>query len=174
MPQAQLKKSKTGPKTPAKPYMNSSTTDRKAQHSTDTSFPVDRSAFRPATRSLSLRRRSSLGLKPSTRSTPPAYRLSPRRRWQAELDIWSCCAAARRTGSSPSLASLPAESSPRRTRQAEERGRDVWTEDSNRTLEDFYEEVRPGHKSFTQPWASADPGGTLVLFSERTGYGVWR
>lgn len=32
MPQAQLKKSKTGPKTPAKPCDNSSTTDRKAQH----------------------------------------------------------------------------------------------------------------------------------------------
>lgn len=31
MPQAQLKKSKTGPKTPAKPYDNCSTTDRKAQ-----------------------------------------------------------------------------------------------------------------------------------------------
>jgi len=38
MPQAQLKKSKTGPKTPAKPYVNSSTTYRKAQHPTDHFF----------------------------------------------------------------------------------------------------------------------------------------
>ena len=125
MPQAQLKKSKTGPKTPAKPYVNSSTTDRRAQSTqhtpTDTLFfSVDRSAFRPATRLSSRRRRLSLGLKPSTRSTPRAFRLSQRRRWQAGLDTWSCCAAARRTGSSRSLASLPAESSPRRTRRVEQ------------------------------------------------------
>lgn len=44
MPQAQLKKSKTGPKTPAKPYVNSSTTDRRAQAtSTDTPFVFCRS-----------------------------------------------------------------------------------------------------------------------------------
>lgn len=38
MPQAQLKKSKTGPKTPAKPYDNSSTTDRMAAHLLTISF----------------------------------------------------------------------------------------------------------------------------------------
>ena len=158
---------------------SSSTTDRtqSADTPTDTLFlsSVDRSAFRPATRSLSLRRRPSLGLKPFTRSTPRAFRLSLRRRWQAGLDTWSCCAAARRTGSSRCLASLPAVSSPRRTRRAEQReethGR---TEHSNETFEDFYEEVKLRRKSFSQPWTSSDPGRTLVLFSERTGHCTWR
>ena len=130
MPQAQLKKSKTGPKTPAKPYVNSSTTDRRAQSTqhtpTDTLFfSVDRSAFRPATRLSSRRRRLSLGLKPSTRNTPLAFRLLRRRRWLAGLDTWSCCAAARRTGSSRSRASLPVASPRQRRRRVERRVDDL-------------------------------------------------